>query len=70
MIMISFRSKRDREHLLEKAKKMEEYAAMIVDCIEDSKSDDYDYEERAYRGQEEEMSDRMMGRYGYHRRMR
>jgi len=77
MIMVSFRSKRDREHLLEKARKMEEYASMIVECIEDSKTDDYDYDERSYRGDEEmmDMNDRMMnnrmdGRYGYRRRMR
>lgn len=54
---------------------MEEYASMIVECIEDSKSEDYDYDERSYRGHEddmEEMNDRMMGRYGYRgmRRMR
>ena len=55
-MIIMFRSKRDREHLLEKAKKMEEYAAMVVECIEESKADD-DYEERT------------SGRYGY-RRMR
>jgi uncharacterized protein (UPF0305 family) len=77
MIMVSFRSKRDREHLLEKARKMEEYASMIVECIEDSRTDDYDYDERSYRGDEEmmDMNDRMMnnrmdGRYGYRRRMR
>ena len=77
MIMVSFRSKRDREHLLEKARKMEEYASMIVECIEDSRTDDYDYDERSYRGNEEmmDMNDRMMdnrmdGRYGYRRRMR
>ena len=77
MIMVSFRSKRDKEHLLEKARKMEEYASMIVECIEDSRTDDYDYDERSYRGDEEmmDMNDRMMsnrmdGRYGYRRRMR
>lgn len=71
MTILSFRTKKDKEHLLEKAKKMEEYAAMIVECIEDSKEMDEDYEERAYRhdhdlyGEDE----RMNGRYGY-RRMR
>lgn len=72
--MVSFRSQKDKEHLLEKARKMEEYASMIVECIEDSKSEEYDYDERSYRGHEdmEEMNDRMMGRYGYRgmRRMR
>lgn len=69
--MVSFRSKRDKEHLLDKAKKMEEYASMIVECIEESKDDEYDYDERSYRGMEEdEMSGRMSGRYGYRRGMR
>lgn len=70
MIMISFRSKRDKEHLLEKARKMKEYASMIVECIEDSKDYEDDYEERSYRDDEEmmDMNDRMMGRYGYNRR--
>lgn len=72
MVILSFRSKKDKEHLLEKAKKMEEYAAMIVDCIEESKYDDEYYEERRYRSREDdemENTDRMQGRYGY-RRMR
>lgn len=67
MIMVSFKSKYDKEHLLEKARKMEEYASMIVDCIEESKTDD-DYNERAYR--HEEMERDMDGRYSYRRRMR
>lgn len=64
--MVSFKTKRDKEHLLEKAKKMEEYAAMIVECIEESKSDE-EYNEHSYR--EPEYEDRFDGRYGY-RRMR
>jgi len=59
MIMVSFRSKKDKEHLLEKAKKMEEYASMIVDCIEES-----EYDERRYRGHEDDEED-MNNRYGY-----
>lgn len=62
-----FRTKRDKEHLLEKAKKMEEYAAMIVECIEESKHED-DYEERSYRHEYDD-EERLNGRYGY-RRMR
>ena len=74
MIVLSFKSKRDKEHLLEKAKKMEEYASMIVECIEESKDEDYEYEERAYtdRAYREDRWDepeRMNGTYGY-RRMR
>jgi len=65
MIMVSFRNKKEKEHLLEKARKMEEYASMIVECIEDSYSDDEEYEERAYRD-----GGSMEGRYGYRRRMR
>ena len=52
MTILSFRTKKDKEHLLEKAKKMEEYAAMIVECIEDSKEMDEDYEE--YEDQDQE----------------
>lgn len=70
MIVLSFKTKRDKEHLLEKAKKMEEYASMIVDCIEESKdSDEYNYSERMYRREDTEYDDRLGGRYGY-RRMR
>ena len=61
MIMVSFRSKKDKEHLLEKAKKMEEYASMIVECIEES-----EYDERSYRRHEED-DDEMPSRYGYRR---
>ena len=70
MIMISFKNKEDKEDLLKKAKKMEEYASMIVDCIEDS---DYDRETKYRKHHDEddmyEMNDRMMGRYGYRRGM-
>jgi hypothetical protein len=74
MIILSFKSKKDKEHLLEKARKMEEYASMIVDCIEESKDfedEGYDYSERNYRHHEEpDYDERMSGRYGYRRRMR
>lgn len=80
MIMISFKNKEDKEHLLEKAKKMEKYASMIVDCIEESEA--YDDEDMDYRMEEDDEMDermngrmnnrsgRMSGRYGYRRRMR
>ena len=45
MVMVSFRTKKDKEHLLEKAKKMEEYSSMIVECLEDSDYMD-EYNER------------------------
>ena len=50
---------------------MEEYASMIVDCIEESKEDDAEYEERAYRSRSyRDMDYPMEGRYGYRRSMR
>lgn len=65
MVMVSFRSKEDKKHLLEKAKKMEEYASMIVECIEES-----EYDERNYRHDDED-DEEMTNRYGYRRyRMR
>lgn len=70
MIMISFKNKSDKEHLLEKARKMEEYAAMIVDCIEESKAreeEDDEYNERNYRSYRH--PEEFEGRYNY-RRMR
>ena len=66
--MVSFRNKEDKRHLLDKAKKMEEYSSMIVDCLENSDYMD-EYSERSYRGHEDE--EMMDGRYGYRRyRMR
>ena len=62
MVMISFRSKKDKEHLLEKARKMEEYSAMIVECLEES-----DYDETDYRHHDEDEEEEMHGRYGYRR---
>lgn len=70
MIIMSFRSKKDKEHLLKKAKEMEEYTRELVECLEDARhgeyddydnEDDYMYQERGRR-----MSMRnMRGRYGY-----
>ena len=68
MTILSFRTKKDKEHLLKKAKEMEMYASEIVDCLEEAKDaydeydDDEEYSERGYRG----MSMRG-GRYGYRR---
>ena len=65
MIMVSFRTKKDKEHLLEKAKKMEEYSSMIVECLEESDyMDDY---EKKYRGHEEDEDEMRGSRYGYRR---
>lgn len=78
MIILSFRTKKDKEHMLEKAKEMEAYASELVDCLEEAKhgdhdeyeEDDYMYSERGYRGGASSgSSSRMMrGRYGYGRR--
>lgn len=67
MIMISFKTKKDKEHLLEKAKKMEEYAAMIVDCIEESEDDEYSYRHEREHEPEYDKYERFEGRYGYRR---
>ena len=61
--MVSFRTKKDKEHLLEKARKMEEYSSMIVDCLEES---DYMDDEKSYRGHEDD-EEMMNNRYGYRR---
>lgn len=68
--MISFKTKKEKDALLEKARKMEEYASMIVDCIEDSDYED-EVKYRKHHSEEDmyEMNDRMMGRYGYRRGM-
>lgn len=65
MVMVSFRTKKDKEHLLEKAKKMEEYSSMIVECLEDSDYMD-EYNERNYRSHEDD-EEMMNNRYGYRR---
>ncbi|MBQ9391961.1 MAG: hypothetical protein IJU02_07200 [Lachnospiraceae bacterium] len=67
---MSFRNKKDKEHLLKKAKEMEEYTRELVECLEDARhgeyddyedDDDYMYQERGRR-----MSMRgMRSRYGY-----
>lgn len=70
MVVIEFKNKRDKKHLLEKARKMEEYASMIVDCIEESKAreeEDEEYDERDYRNYRH--PEEFDSRYNY-RRMR
>lgn len=66
MIMISFKSKRDKDKMLRKAKEMAEYVEDWIDCIEEARhgerdedDDDYEYSERGAR------SMRMRNRYGY-----
>lgn len=67
--MISFRSKKDKDKMLRKAKEMAEYVDEWIDCIEESRhgeryeeeDDEPEYSERSSR------SMRMRGRYGYNR---
>ena len=68
MTVISFRTKRDKEKMLDKAREMEMFSRELVDCLEEARhggreeyeDDDYDYSER---------SGKMMrrNRYGYGR---
>lgn len=66
MIMVSFRNREDKEHLLKKAKKMEEYASMVVECLENSDYDEEGYSERSMRNYRDD-DEEMLGRYGYRR---
>lgn len=68
MTMIEFKSKKHKDHLLNKTKKMKEYVDDILECLENSdyEYDDYDYDERRYKDEEEH---EMRNRYNY-RRMR
>jgi coenzyme F420-reducing hydrogenase alpha subunit len=65
--MISFKTKRDKEDMLHKAKEMQRFADEFVECIEEC---DYERDERSYRDNSHEDMDyrgsRMRsGRYGY-----
>lgn len=62
MIMISFRTKRDKEDMIEKARQMEKFAAEFVDCLESSEEEYYDEDERY------SMRDNMSMRDGMHMR--
>lgn len=42
MIMISFRTKRDKEDMVYKAKEMEKFAKEFVACLEDGEEEYYD----------------------------
>lgn len=68
MILMSFRTKRDKKHMLKKAKEMEEYVMELIECLEDAdtgkeeEDEDYEYSERGG------MTTRMRGgRYNYRR---
>ncbi len=66
MIIMSFRSKKDKEHLLKKAKEMEEYTRELVECLEDARHGEYDeYEDDGYMYHERGRMNMRGGRYGY-----
>lgn len=70
MTILSFKNKKDKEMLYEKAKKMEKYASMIVDCLEEAGyGEDYDEDyRRMYRDHEDELrheDEYIHNRYGY-----
>lgn len=69
MTILSFKKKRDKEELYRKAKKMEEYASMIVECLEEAGYDDEENYRRSYREHDEEY-DPAYNRYDYRRVMR
>ena len=69
MIVMSFRTKKDKKHMLKKAKEMEEYVTELIECLEDADTtreeyDDEDYDYSEHGG----MSTHMRGgRYNYRR---
>lgn len=72
MIIMSFRTKKDKEHMLKKAKEMEAYAMELVDCLEEAISneeyeDESEYSERNMRAMRamRNGSMGMRGRYDY-----
>lgn len=73
MIVISFRTRRDKEDMLDKARQMERFSREFVECLENSEHDDYEYENRMYRDENMRHDDGMSrretrmrsGRYGY-----
>lgn len=69
MIVMSFRTKKDKKQMLKKAKEMEEYIVELIECLEDADTDhegyddeEYDYSERG--GMRTGMRG---GRYNYRR---
>lgn len=66
MIMISFKSKKDKEKMLRKAKEMAEYVEDWIDCIEESCHGEYEDDDDGY-AERSSRSMRMRNRYGYNR---
>lgn len=69
MILISFRTKRDKEDMIYKAKEMEKFAAEFVECLENSE-EEYDDEERYSMRDGMSMRDSMSMRGGTRMRSR
>ena len=66
MIVLSFRTKRDKEKMLDKARELEIFSRELVDCLEEARHgehEDWDDEDDIY----SERRGRMMrrSRYGY-----
>ena len=71
MIILSFKNKKSADKMIDKAKKVEEYAAELVECLEEAKDqyeeyEDDEYQERNYRGGI--ASGMRSGRYNYRMR--
>ena len=68
MIVMSFRTKKDKKQMLKKVKEMEEYITELIECLEDADTDkeeyddEYDYSERSGMG-----THMRGGRYNYRR---
>lgn len=69
MVIMSFRTKKDKKHMLKKAREMEEYVTELIECLEDADSrEDYDDEDYEYSERNGGMSTHMRGgRYNYRR---
>lgn len=73
MIVLSFKTKKDKEHLLEKAKRMEAYITELVDCLEEAHHEEPEhYQERRYHYEEPVCHEyrEPHGRYDFRRGMR
>lgn len=67
MVVLSFRTKKDKSHMLKKAKEMQDYVEELIECLEEAEHEDYEdedyYQERGnYRN-----NTSVRSRYGYRR---
>lgn len=68
MVVLSFKTKKDKEHMLRKAKEMQLYVDDYVECLEDAVYEDDEYAER--RGSKMRLKDRYSDMEEPHYRMR